>query len=159
MRFRDYLRHAELLSEDSPPPPPKGGPGGPPGLGGSPPLGGPPLGGGGPPNSPPILGGGAPPPLPPPMGGGMPPLGPPPGGAMGGGGNPPPMNLKTFDVWEVLYKLLHGKPIEDDREPSSPTTPNSTNDLSQSRGPMPPPPGGNSTAGMGAQAKMPPGLG
>ena len=39
------------------------------------------------------------------------------GGGMGGMGATPeePMQLKTYDVWEVLKNILSGKPIKDDK--------------------------------------------
>jgi len=111
--MKSFSEFMMLLEQDPLGGPPPGGPmgGGPPGgpMGGGPPGG--PMGGG-PPGGP--MGGGPPGG---PMGGG-----PPGGGAMGA--QQPPMKIVPQTVWDVLEKILTGKPVEDkesqDKKPAMP---------------------------------------
>lgn len=102
MNFKDFI----ISEEDMAPP-----------MGGDPmgaPMGDPAMGGD------PMMGGGAPP-MDPMMGGmgGAPPMDP--MGGMGGapgapGGVEPPIQFKPNSVWDVLEKILDGKPVNDDDE-------------------------------------------
>ena len=110
--MKSFSEFMMLLEQDPLGGPPPGGPmgGGPPGgpMGGGPPGG--PMGGG-PPGGP--MGGGPP---------GGPMGGPPGGGAMGA--QQPPMKIVPQTVWDVLEKILTGKPVEDkesqDKKPAMP---------------------------------------
>jgi hypothetical protein len=96
--MKTFWEFSQQLREDAMPPAPGGAPpmpgGGPPGLGG--PMGGgmPPMGGGVPMGGPPGLGG-------PPMGGGAAP-----------GATEPAKQIRPSSVWEILEKIVDGKPVD-----------------------------------------------
>lgn len=109
--MKSFTEFITLMEQDPMGAPPMGGGGG---LGVPPPMGGPPVGIGAP-GMPPMGGGGL---------GGPPPMGGPMGDPMAGGQQPganPPMKITPKSVWDVLGKLVEGKPVKEKKETNEQT--------------------------------------